>query len=232
LELNKLLIEAKPVVEKAGRYIQEMSYKKAQLNIEEKFKNNLVSEVDRIAEEILVEGLNVILPEAGFYTEEETTARSEEKLKWVIDPLDGTTNFLRGVPAYCVSVALVDGKDILIGLVYDCVLSIFYTAVKDGGAFQNEQKLQVANNKFEKSLFATGFPFYDFSKVDAYLEVFTFVMHNSMGIRRLGSAALDLCHVANGTYDGYFEQMSRSEMLAASPAVYDRLLAQVGASFG
>jgi len=262
LDLHKLITEAKPVVEKAGRYIQEMSYKKAQLNIEEKFKNNLVSEVDRIAEEILVEGLNVILPEAGFYTEEETTARSNEKLKWVIDPLDGTTNFLRGVPAYCVSVALVDGDTILLGLVYDCVLSIFYTATKDGGAFQNDQKIQVNNNEFEKALFATGFPFYNYEKAEAYLEVFKYVMYNSMGMRRLGSAALDLCHVANGIYDGYFEWslqpydvaagalivneaggivsdfkggqkfMERSEMLAASPVVYEQLLNQIKKSFG
>jgi len=262
LDLHKILTEAKPIIEKAGRYIQEMSLKKAQLNIEEKFKNNLVSEVDRIAEEILVEGLNVVLPEAGFYTEEETTKRSEEPLKWVIDPLDGTTNFLRGVPAYCVSVALVDGDTILIGLVYDCVLSTFYTAVKDGGAFQNEQKLQVNNHSFEKALFATGFPFYNYDKAEAYLEIFKYVMYNSMGMRRLGSAALDLCHVANGTYDGYFEWslqpydvaagalivkeagglisdfsggndfMAKSEMLAASPVVFERLLAQIKKSFG
>jgi len=262
LDLHKILTEAKPIIEKAGRYIQEMSLKKAQLNIEEKFKNNLVSEVDRIAEEILVEGLNVVLPEAGFYTEEETTKRSEEPLKWVIDPLDGTTNFLRGVPAYCVSVALVDGDTILIGLVYDCVLSTFYTAIKDGGAFQNEQKLQVNNHPFEKALFATGFPFYNYDKAEAYLEVFKYVMYNSMGMRRLGSAALDLCHVANGTYDGYFEWslqpydvaagalivkeagglisdfsggndfMAKSEMLAASPVVFERLLAQIKKSFG
>ena len=262
MDLHKILTEAKPIIEKAGRYIQEMSLKKAQLNIEEKFKNNLVSEVDRIAEEILVEGLNVVLPEAGFYTEEETTKRSEEPLKWVIDPLDGTTNFLRGVPAYCVSVALVDGDTILIGLVYDCVLSTFYTAIKDGGAFQNEQKLQVNNHPFEKALFATGFPFYNYDKAEAYLEVFKYVMYNSMGMRRLGSAALDLCHVANGTYDGYFEWslqpydvaagalivkeagglisdfsggndfMAKSEMLAASPVVFERLLAQIKKSFG
>jgi len=261
LDLHKLLVEAKPIIEKAGRYIQEMSFKKAQLNVEEKFKNNLVSEVDRTAEEILVEGLNVILPEAGFYTEEETTARSNDKLKWIIDPLDGTTNFLRGVPAYCVSVALVNGNDILLGLVYDCVLSIFYTATKNGGAFQNEQKLQVSNHSFEKALFATGFPFYNYDKVEAYLEVFKYVMYNSMGMRRLGSAALDLCHVANGTYNGYFEYslqpydvaagalivkeaggiisdftggndfMGRSEMLAASPVVYEQLLAQIKKSF-
>jgi len=261
LDLHKLLTEAKPVIEKAGRYIQEMSLKKAQLTIEEKFKNNLVSEVDRNAEGILVEGLNVILPEAGFYTEEETTARSKDKLKWVIDPLDGTTNFLRGVPAYSVSVALVDGNTILLGMVYDCVLSIFYSAVKDGGAFQNEQRLKVNNHPFEKALFATGFPYYNFERAEAYLNVFKHVMYNSMGMRRLGSAALDLCNVANGTYDGYFELslepydvaagalivkeaggivsdflggddfMNRSEMLATSPVVYKKLLTQIKTNF-
>jgi len=205
LDLNRILAEAEPVVAKAGLYIQEMASKKKHLKIEEKFKNNLVSEVDRNAEQILVTGLKPIIKEAGFLTEEETVSQGEEHLKWVIDPLDGTTNFLRGVPAYCVSVALMEGNSVLIGLVYDCVLNHFYTAVKGQGAFQNGQQLQVNNNSFKQSLFATGFPYYDFSKAQPYLKVFEHLMHHTLGMRRLGSAALDLCHVANGIYDGYFE---------------------------
>lgn len=206
MELNKILEQAKPIVKQAASYIQEMALIKDTLSVEEKFKNNLVSEVDRNAEIILVEGLSKIIKEAGFLTEEQTVEQSRPEWLWVIDPLDGTTNFLRGVPAYAVSVALMQNDKVVIGLVYDCVQNHFYTAIKGKGAFKNSRAIKVnQNTNYEKAFIATGFPYYDFSKADAYLKVFEHIMHHTMGMRRLGSAALDLCHVATGMYDAYFE---------------------------
>lgn len=206
MELDNILQQAKPVVKKAAQYIQEMALKKETLAIEEKFKNNLVSEVDRNAEIILVEGLSKLIKQAGFLTEEQTVEQTKQEWLWVIDPLDGTTNFLRGVPAYAVSVALMQNDSVMLGLVYDCVLNHFYTAIKGKGAFKNEVPIEVNKNAlYEQSFIATGFPYYDFSKADAYLKVFEHIMHNTLGMRRLGSAALDLCHVATGMYDAYFE---------------------------
>jgi len=206
LDFDKILQQTKPVVKQAAQYIQQMALKKDTLSIEEKFKNNLVSEVDRNAEIMLVKGLSKILPQAGFLTEEKTVEQTKQEWLWVIDPLDGTTNFLRGVPAYAVSVGLMQNDTVVLGLVYDCVQDYVYTAVKGNGAFKNETPIHVNRNTiFEQSFIATGFPYYDFSKSKAYLKVFEQLMQHTLGMRRLGSAALDLCHVASGMYDAYFE---------------------------
>ena len=206
MDFNNIVQQAKPVIKKAATYIQQMALKKDTLSVEEKFKNNLVSEVDRNAELILVEGLSKIIKQTGFLTEEQTVEQTKQEWLWVIDPLDGTTNFLRGVPAYAVSVALMQHDAVVVGLIYDCVQNHLYTAIKGKGAFKNETPIRVNQNTvFEQSFMATGFPYYDFSKAQAYLKVFEHIMHHTLGMRRLGSAALDLCHVATGMYDAYFE---------------------------
>ncbi len=206
MDLDSILQQAKPIVQQAARYIQQMALKKDTLAVEEKFKNNLVSEVDREAEIILVDGLSELIDNAGFLTEEQTVEQTKQEWLWVIDPLDGTTNFLRGVPAYAVSVALMQHDTVVLGLIFDCVQNHLYTAIKGEGAFKNNIPIRVNENTvFEQSFIATGFPYYDFSKAQAYLKVFEYIMYNTLGMRRLGSAALDLCHVATGMYDAYFE---------------------------
>jgi len=205
MDLKNILALAKPSVLKAGAYIHKMARERNTIEIEEKFKNNLVSIVDKTAEEILVEGLSKVLPEAGFLTEEQTVEQTEKEWRWIIDPLDGTTNFLKGVPTYSVSVALVQNNKEKVGLVYDVENDWLFTAHENGGAFQNDKPIKVSDKNLKQSLLATGYPHYKFENLEEYIKVMTYCMQNTLGLRRLGSSAIDLCYTANGTFDGFFE---------------------------
>ncbi|HWZ22484.1 MAG TPA: inositol monophosphatase family protein, partial [Cytophagaceae bacterium] len=130
----------------------------------------------------------------------------EGGLQWVIDPLDGTTNFLHGMPSYSISVALIQGTVILVGVVYEINLDECFYAWKDGGAFLNGNKISISPVKeLEHSLIATGFPYMMRGKSDQYFEIIKHMVNKSHGLRRLGSAAVDLCYVACGRFEAYFE---------------------------
>ncbi|WP_210462487.1 inositol monophosphatase family protein [Rufibacter roseolus] len=175
-------------------------------DLEHKGLNNLVSYVDKEAEERLVAGLEKLLPEAGFITEEETKTEKGEEFNWIIDPLDGTTNFIHGLPVYSVSIALMQKDELVIGVVYDITRDECYHAVKGGGAFCNDRNITVSGApSLADSLIATGFPYYSFDLMQKYLQVMGSFMQGCHGVRRLGSAALDLAYVACGKFEGYFE---------------------------
>lgn len=200
--LTKQVIE---ICKKAGNFIESQANKFQQKDIEEKAKNQLVSYVDKQAEAILVEELSKILPNSGFICEEETSTKKGE-YQWIIDPLDGTTNFLHQLPAYCVSVGLFKEKEGLIGVVYDIKRNESYHAFKGGGAFMNDESISVSETKnYNQILVGTGFPYTDFSWADNYLSFFKHLMKETRGIRRFGSAALDLCWLACGKYDVFYE---------------------------
>lgn len=176
-------------------------------HVELKGKNDLVSYVDKETEKMMVEELKHILPEAGFITEEGTVKESDEaQYKWIIDPLDGTTNFIHGLPIYSTSIALTKGKEIVLGVVYDVGRNDCFYAYKDGGAFCNDKQIHVSNlPTLGDSLLATGFPYYDFERMSEYQAILIDLMQNAHGLRRLGSAAIDLVYVGLGRYEGYFE---------------------------
>ncbi len=174
-------------------------------SVESKSLNNLVSYVDKGAEQRFVDGLSKLLPEAGFIAEEGTGERAAE-LNWVIDPLDGTTNFIHGIPCYCTSVALMKGNDILLGVVLEVTRDECFSAWKGGGAFLNGDPIRVSGRRtLVESLLATGFPYDDFGREAQYMELLRALMHNSRGIRRLGSAAADLAYVACGRFEAFYE---------------------------
>ncbi|MEO9805725.1 MAG: inositol monophosphatase family protein [Reichenbachiella sp.] len=174
--------------------------------VEIKGKNDLVSYVDKEAEKMMVERLKVILPEAGFITEEGTEIESEASYKWIIDPLDGTTNFIHGLPIYSTSIALVKDKEIVSGVVYDIGRDDCFHAYKEGGAQCNGKSIKVSKlPTLGDSLLATGFPYYDFDRMPEYQAILNELMQNAHGLRRLGSAAIDLVYVGLGRYEGYFE---------------------------
>jgi myo-inositol-1(or 4)-monophosphatase len=190
----------------AGRFIQTEAQKFSIDKVETKGLHNFVSYVDKTAEEMLVEELHDIVPEAGFIAEEGTGTSSGEQLKWVIDPLDGTTNFIHGLPPYSISIALMDGSETVVGVVYEVNLKECFYAWKGSPAFLDEKEIHVSKvNKVKDSLIATGFPYYDFDKMKAYLESLEFFMQNSHGARRLGSAAVDLAYVACGRFEAFYE---------------------------
>ena len=174
--------------------------------VEIKGKNDLVSYVDKEAERMMVSALKKILPEAGFITEEGTEKEAEEEYKWIIDPLDGTTNFIHGLPVYSTSIALAKGKEILSGVVYDIGRGDCFHAYRAGGAYCNDLPIQCSNlPTLSDSLLATGFPYYNFKRMPEYLAILNDLMKNAHGLRRLGSAAIDLVYVGMGRFEGYFE---------------------------
>ena len=174
--------------------------------VSDKGLNQLVSYVDVEAEKKLVEGLTLLLPEAGFITEEDTSDVGRLTYNWIIDPLDGTTNFIHDVPVYSVSVALANGNEILAGAVYEIGRGELFCAYKGGGAFCNGKQIHVSNEqKLSNSLMATGFPYYDFEQMEAYIDVLKSLMQKTHGLRRMGSAAVDLAYVACGRFEGFFE---------------------------
>lgn len=205
-KLDKLCKEVQLIARQAGDFILKEREAFSSKQVEVKGHNDFVSYVDKGAEELIVEGLKSILPEAGFITEEGTEKRDDNPLKWVIDPLDGTTNFIHGMPFFAVSIALLIEKEPILGVVYEINQDEMFTALKDGGAFMNDERISVSQSQTVKdSLFGTGFPYYDYHLLDQYLTLFKHLMKNSHGLRRPGSAATDLAYVACGRFDGFYE---------------------------
>lgn len=171
-----------------------------------KSRNSLVSHVDQSAERSLVTGLQALLPDAAFLTEEETVDQSTATDRWIIDPLDGTTNFLHGLPFFSISIALERDGHLVLGIVHEVVRDEHFVAWKGGGAWLDGRSIKVSNRySLADCLVATGFPYYDYQHVDAYLQVLKGFMEQTRGLRRLGSAALDLAYVACGRFDTFFE---------------------------
>jgi myo-inositol-1(or 4)-monophosphatase len=174
--------------------------------IEYKGLNDLVSYVDKNAEKQLVRNLTKILPDAGFITEEETENVIGKKYTWIIDPLDGTTNFIHGIPTYAISIALYEENQPVIGVVYEINRGEMFATYKGGAAYLNNKPIHVSrSNDLSQSLLATGFPYYQFDKQAQYMQVFTEMMQKCHGLRRIGSAAVDLAYVACGRFDAFFE---------------------------
>lgn len=187
-----------------GEFIEGEILKKKEVEVKE--LNSLVSYVDRNAEEMLIEELAGLLPGAGFLAEEGTRQANESYLEWIIDPLDGTTNYLHRLPAYAVSIGLREGRDIILGAVYNIPQKRFYYAEKGKGATMNEEKIFPDSGKsLSEVLIATGFPYTDFSSKEQYLAAFSMLLPKCRGIRRLGSAAIDLAMTAEGVFGGFFE---------------------------
>lgn len=169
--------------------------------------NNLVSYVDKEAEQRIVKALQKVLPQAGYITEEGTIAQSKkQEYNWIIDPLDGTTNFLHGLPIFSVSIGLTRKDETILGVVHHIIRNECFHAIEGEPAYCNDKVISVSPIKtLNESLLATGFPYYHLDKKDVYLDIIKEFLEKSHGIRRLGSAAIDLAYVACGRLEGFFE---------------------------
>lgn len=204
IQLQNALNEVIKLSEKVGEFIVNQSVEPGEIEL--KSLNNLVSFVDKEAEKMFVSGLSQIIPEAGFVTEEGTIARDDKVLRWIIDPLDGTTNYLHKIPCWCTSVGLFDGNSALLGVIHSPMTNETFSASRGMGAFLNGKSIHVSNTAdLNSSLIATGFPYDDFGKQDAYMDLLKSLMPKSRGIRRLGSAAMDLAYVACGRFEAFYE---------------------------
>ncbi len=189
-----------------GNFIREQGKTFSMSKVEYKGLNDMVSYVDKSAEKQLVDALMKVLPGAGFITEENTNTTRSDEYNWIIDPLDGTTNFVHGVPCFCISIALQRNQSLVLGVVYEINLDECFYAFENGGAFLNEKRISVSPVKeLKSSLLATGFPYSDYHRMKPYMEVFNHFMYNTHGLRRLGSAAADLVYVACGRFEGFYE---------------------------
>lgn len=206
IELEKLCKEACVIVQEVGTFIQAELGKVQGNDIEVKSLNSLVSYVDKTAETKLVAALQKLLPQATFLTEEETIAQAAGEYQWIIDPLDGTTNFLHQLPFFAISVALQHKDTTVIGIVLEVNRQECFYAWKGGGAYLNGKAIHTSKNKvMGDALIATGFPYYDYTHTQAYFQTLAYFMRHTRGIRRFGSAALDLAYVACGRFDAFFE---------------------------
>ena len=168
--------------------------------------SNLVSYVDKESERRLVEKLSAFLPGSGFIAEEGTDKAGTNEYRWIIDPLDGTTNYLHGLPLYAISIGLQRNEQTILGIVHDVSHNECFHAIESQQAKCNGKEIKVSSIKtLEESLLATGFPYYHSEKKEDYLEIIKVFLENTHGIRRLGSAAIDLAYVACGRLEGFFE---------------------------
>lgn len=193
---------------RAGAIINRASNDLDKLTVERKSHNDFVSEVDRAAEQTIIDTIRESYPQHSILAEESgaSVTSAESEYQWIIDPLDGTTNFLHGFPQYCVSIALSVKGVVSHGAIFDPTRNDLFTATRGAGAFLNERRIRVSKTRDMKdSLIGTGFPFREFANFDKYIAMFKEVGTKSAGIRRPGSAALDLAYVACGRYDGFWE---------------------------
>jgi myo-inositol-1(or 4)-monophosphatase len=206
LDLEKCTLAVCDVARRAGAYIREERQKFSLESVERKHAHDYVSYVDKGSEKLIVSALRELLPEAGFITEEGLAGHVAEQRLWVVDPLDGTTNFIHQYAPYAVSIALLQGRTVLIGVVYEiCANECFY-AWQGGGAYLDGNPLHVSNQKIQDALLCLQLPY----NSDAYKPVIKHLIDKLYGnvgsIRMCGSAAMALCYVASGRYDGYAEK--------------------------
>jgi myo-inositol-1(or 4)-monophosphatase len=186
-----------------------------------KFKGevDLVTKADENAEQAIKQVLQKTFPNYGMLAEEGGELKGEGNVRWIVDPLDGTTNFAHGLPLFCTSIALERDGEVVLGVVYDPMANETYTAERGGGATLNGEPIVVSDTDDPiRALLATGFP-YDRDEVPAALELFGRFAVHTQGMRRLGSAALDLCYVAAGRLDGYYERGVKTWDIAAGTLI-------------
>ncbi|HXU93231.1 MAG TPA: inositol monophosphatase family protein [Gallionella sp.] len=213
--MHPMLNIAVKAARRAGNLIYRATDKIDHLTVTKKSHADFVSEVDRAAEQTIIQTLLEAYPEHAILAEESGT-QGESEYVWIIDPLDGTTNFLHGVPQFAVSIALQHKGVITQAVVYDPTKNELFTATRGRGAFLNDKRIRVTKRvNLTDSLIGTGFPYTRFEHMDAYLGIFKDLMQKTAGLRRPGAASLDLAWVAAGRYDGFFETGLKSWDIAA-----------------
>ena len=193
----------------AGNIITRYVDRIDSLKIGTKQHNDFVSEVDRLSEQEIIETLKKAYPDHAILAEESGTHNQQEDEKqatWIIDPLDGTTNFLHGFPQFAISIAMKQGGHLQVAVIYDPMRQELFTGVRGAGVRLNDRRIRMnPNTKLDGSLIATGFPYYRYDYLDQYMAILRDVITRTAGVRRPGSAALDLAYTAAGRFDGFWE---------------------------
>lgn len=220
IDLEAITLKVTEIVRKTGIFLRNEQHRLGEDAVETKGVNNFVTYVDRTSEEMLVESLQKLLPDSGFIAEENDLWKKPGELTWIVDPLDGTTNYIHHIPLYAISVGLLYGEEVISGVVYETGRDECFYSWKGAPAFLNGRIIKVSNAaSLNDSLLATGFPYSDFGRLEPYLGVFRELMHQTHGIRRLGSAAVDLAYVACGRFEGFYEYGLHSWDVAAGSLI-------------
>lgn len=194
------------IAREAGLYIESRINTIRMNSVEVKGSNNFVTEVDKTAEAMIIKRLKDLVPGAGFIAEEGTNQSRGDMYNWIIDPLDGTTNFIHGAPPVAVSIALAENDIPIVGVIYEVWLKEAFYAWKGSSAYCNGNIIKVTDHKsIHDSLIAVGFPYHDHNQTRKFLNTLEYFFVYTHGVRRLGSAATDLAYVACGRYDGFYE---------------------------
>lgn len=208
--LKELTADVCRIAKQVGVFLKEERKVFSLDRVEQKNSHDYVSYVDKTAEKMLVKELAGLLPDAGFITEEDTVAQSTKELNWIIDPLDGTTNYIQDCAPYCISLALRDGEELLVGVVYEVCRDECYSAWKGGGAYLNDKQIRVTDKPIGEAFIGLDVPY----NAEAYKSIVLRLMDELYGkvssIRVNGSAAMGLCYVAAGRYDGWMEAFIKS----------------------
>jgi len=214
-EFETVAIEA---ARSAGRFLKQRYHEKQPLHVETKGLHDFVTAVDREAEGIVSEFLERRFPDHTIMAEEGSPDAQTAEHRWIVDPLDGTTNFIHGVPTFAVSIALEDRRGLVAGAIHDPLRDETFHAHRGGGARLNDEPIRCSQPVgLHEALIATGFPFREVSRLDRYLEAFEAFVRSTAGLRRAGSAALDLAYTACGRYDGFWEiGLSRWDVAAGT----------------
>lgn len=217
--MHPMLNTAIKAARRAATVINRASFDVDLLKVSKKQHNDFVTEVDQAAEAAIIGVLGGAYPDHAFLAEESGASANlhdEHEYVWIIDPLDGTTNFIHGFPQYCVSIALQYRGQITQAVVYDPTRNDLFTATKGAGAYLNEKRIRVSRrDKLADGLIGTGFPFRDMEGLDEYMRMFKLMTQSCSGLRRPGAAALDLAYVAAGRLDGFFEKTLKPWDIAA-----------------
>jgi myo-inositol-1(or 4)-monophosphatase len=206
MDFNNIAEQTIRLIDDVGSFIRKERASFNNKAITAKGNNDFVTYVDKAAEQQLIAGLSQIIPGSGFIAEEGTADYQGEEYSWIIDPLDGTTNFIHGAPPFCVSVGLRKHEELIGGVVYEIAADECFYAFNGGKAFLNGKEITVSKTeKVSDALIATGFPYSEFSLKENFMKSLDYLFYHSHGVRRLGSAAADLAYVACGRYDAFYE---------------------------
>ena len=218
--MHPMLNVAVKAARRAATIINRASLNLERLQIDRKQHNDFVTEVDKAAEEAIIETLSEAYPNHGFLAEESGELLNNSDHIWIIDPLDGTTNFIHGFPQYAISIALSVNGVLQQAVIYDPNRDELFSASKGAGAYVDRRRLRVASQiKLENALVGTGFPYRQDQDVDQYLKIFAEMTRQCAGLRRPGAASLDLAYVAAGRYDGFFESELKPWDMAAGALI-------------
>ena len=218
--IPQLTVQVKTLAEEVGCYILDQRKSFSEDSVERKSAHDYVSYVDKQAEKMIVNSLRELFPQAGFVTEEQTVSQSaDQEYCWVVDPLDGTTNFIKDVPLYCVCIALRHADELLLGVVYELTRKELFWAYKGGGAWIGEKPIHVSKRQLDDSLVSLGFP-YNAKEYTHFAQRLTDRLYgNVASIRSHGSAEGELCYVAAGRFDIYVESFLKPWDVAAGAII-------------